>query len=207
MDISLRSKSLELLQEVKKRLESFEDDRLVIKNMRTDCTLHLEYFNSISLEALSVNYVNHKVSEFREEINSTILPSEKLPFQKELTELLEEKHQQFPENIEFSSQLAFAYNDLAWLLLRLDQPKQACSYIEKGLDLDNSSLILKCNLAHSYLLDNDAEKAIKIYIELLDTKKSPNDEFKDIIRKDLDILIGDGADKILLEDTFLKLTI
>lgn len=207
LDISLKSKSLELLQEVERRLDSFKDDRLVIKNMRIDCAAHLEYFNSISLEALSLQYVNYKASEFREEMNSTILPSEKLTFQKELTKLLEEKHHQFPQNIDFKSQLAMAYNDLAWLLLRLGQPKKARASIVKGLSLDNNSPILKCNLAHTYLLENNTEKAMQLYLELVEANKTSEDNFKEIITKDMDILMGDGANKIPLEAVLKKLTI
>jgi len=206
LDISLKSKSLEILDEVKNRLDSFKDQRLVINNMRMDCIAQMEYFNSINLEALTLQYVTKKASEYREEINSTILPSEKLVFQQRFTSLLEEKQVQFPENSEINALMAIAYNDLAWLLLRMNQPEKAKSFIHKGQRLDDSSHLLICNLAHCYLLEKEAQKALDHYGKFLNADVD-SQGFTDIIRKDLEILLKVGADKNLVNDIRKSLNI
>ena len=206
LDISLKSKSLEILDEVKSRLDSFKDDRLVINNMRMDCIAQMEYFNAIDLEALTLQYVTKKASDYKEEINSTILPSEKFVFQQELTSLLEEKQVQFPENSEINALLVMSYNDLAWLLLRMNQPEKAKSYIHKGQLLDDSSHLLMCNLAHCFLLEKEAQKALDHYRKFLSADVG-SQGFTDIIRKDLEMLLKDGADKNLVNDIREALTI
>ncbi len=207
LDMSFQSKSIALLQEVKGRLDRYEDDRLVIKNMKNDCAYYEDYFNSVSLEVLSLQYVTKKDSELREEKNGTILPSEKLIFQKELTALLEEKQRQFPLNAELNTKLAMAYNDLAWLYLRLGQAQEARTFIKKGLALDAASLELQCNLAHCYLLENKGEQALDRYTELLESNTNPQENVAAMIRKDLEILIKDGADSTLLDKVRKKLNI
>ncbi len=147
-----------------------------------------------------------KQANYKEEINSTILPSEKFVFQQELTSLLEEKQAQFPENIEITALLVMSYNDLAWLLLRMNQPEKAKSYIHKGQLLDDSSHLLMCNLAHCFLLEKDAQKALDHYRKFLNADVGSHG-FTDIIRKDLEMLLKDGADKNLVNDIREALTI
>jgi len=207
LDMTYRSKSIALLQEVEKQLEEYKDDRLVIKNMKNDCGYYQEYFNSVSLEVLSLQYVTKKAGETREEMNGTILPSEKLIFQKELTTLLEEKQQQFPLNAELTTKLAMAYNDLAWLYLRLGQPEEARSLIDKGLALGVTSQELVCNLAHCDLLEKRVEQALDRYTALLDGNTTPQENVAEMIRKDLEILMKDGADSTLINDVRKKLRI
>ena len=207
LDISYRTKSLGLLQEVEELLKSYKDDRVVLKNMRNDCTYYQKYFNEISLETLSLQYLTKKASEFKEEINSTILPSEKFIFQEKLISLLEEKQALFPENNELNALLTMAYNDLAWLLLRMNQPKKAQTFIKKGQTLDNNSLLLKCNLAHCFLLKKEPKKALDHYITLLETDANLQENFMSIIQKDLETLVKDGVDRTLIDDIRKELSI
>ncbi len=188
LDTSNKDKGLQLLQEVRDLLDSLEDDRLVLKNMRADCASHLEYFGEIDLEELTLQYVKSASDSLRDEMHGTRDPAEKLIFQKELTTLIDQKYAVYRENKELRQNLALAHNDMAWLLLRLDKVKEARTHIEKGLQLEPDLNVLLCNQAHCVLLEKNADLAISLYSEFLKSDPENPIGLRDILRSDLDVL-------------------
>ena len=63
------------------------------------------------------------------------------------------------------------YLDLGWYQLFNRKPREAIAASLKALELSpNDAVLIKTNLAHGYLLDNQFEKAKAIYLENKDTK-------------------------------------
>ena len=207
LDLSYRERSLELLDEVQDRLAGFEDDRLVVKNMRADCASYLEYFNEIDMEELSVHYVKLRANALRDEIHGTIDPSEKLVYQEELTRLLEAQHNEFDTNRELRTMLALAHNDMAWLLVRLGKPQEARKHIGKGLGLDPDLSLLQCNLGHCDLLDNDLKSAWSAYADFLGSEAENAFQNREILKSDLEVLRRQGIDKAGLEHILAALSV
>ncbi len=192
IDFNFKTKCLELLDDVNIRLQKYDNSRPVIKTMKSDCQYYLDYFNKITIEKLKLVVSLKKVSELTEEINSTIIPKEKIIFQQEIVLLLEELLGQIPQNDKLKNELAYAYNDLSWLNIRLSSFKTAEDNILKAQELEQPILPLKCNLAHSYLLQNDFTKAKKLYLELINKKNSKNQPYISTILKDFEMLKIDG---------------
>ncbi len=198
IDISYKEKSLYLLEDVKERLKTLDDKRLVIKNMKSDCTYYQEYFNAIKLEELSLQRAKKSVRALQEEINGTLSPSEKLTYQEQIVNLLKIQFEQFPDNKELKHLLAYANNDLGWLYLRLKEPDKALIQIRQGESLDGQIDSLKCNRAHAYLLQGHLKKAEILYRELIDTHQAISENYMEIISKDLEKLKADGIENSLI---------
>ena len=156
----------------------------------------MDYFNKITVEKLKLDVSLKKVDELTEEINSTIDPKEKIKFQQEIVTLLEELLEQIPQNDKLKNELAYAYNDLSWLNIRLSAFKKAEEYILKAEKLEQPILPLKCNLAHSYLLQNNFTAAKKLYLELINQKNSKNQSYISTILRDFETLKIDGINHI-----------
>ena len=198
LDISYKEKSLALLEDVKERLNTFEDSRLVIKNMNSDCTYYQEYFNTINLEKLSFQRTKKTMRALQEEINSTIFPREKMTYQEQIVSLLKTQFEQYPKNEELRQLLAYAKNDQGWLYLRLQEPENALTQIQEGEELDERIGSLKCNRAHAYLLLGHLKKAEVLYRELISTHQAISENYTEIISKDLEKLEADGVDTSLI---------
>ncbi|NER09465.1 Tetratricopeptide repeat-containing protein [Muriicola jejuensis] len=195
LDLSYRQKSLELLMEVRDLLDSVSDDRLVLRNMRADCASHLEYFNNVDMEELTLRYVKVESDSLREEIHGTIEPSEKRIYQEALIKLLEEKYELYPGNEEFRKALALAHNDMAWYLLRLERAGESRKHIERGLELDAGLNLLWCNKAHCELLENNMDLALSFYAGFLGSQPENPLELKKVLMDDLEILSRTGVKK------------
>jgi len=134
----------------------------------------------------------------REEINSTILPREKMAYQEQIVSLLKIQFEQYPKNEELRQLLAYAKNDLGWLYLRLQEPENALAQIQQGEDLDVRIGSLKCNRAHAYLLLGHLKKAEVLYRELISTHEAISENYTEIITNDLEKLKADGVDTSLI---------
>lgn len=192
VDFDYKTKALELLNDVGMRLRSYNDDRPVIKNMKNDCDHYTEYFNTVDEEALTMHLVFGKVKELNEEIDSTIVPQEKLVFQQQVMELLTEKFKLYPGNIRLRNELALAHANLGWLLLRSKRFDESALTIKNVPNLQNPPKSLQCNLAHSYLLQNQLDLALPLYEGLKDQTNDEGKTYQEIILKDFDILERDG---------------
>jgi tetratricopeptide (TPR) repeat protein len=192
LDFSLKSKCLELLTETENRLKEQNDDRLVLKSMKRDCQYYLDYFNTINIEQLRLDKTFRKVDDLLEEIKVTLLPEEKIAFQLNITALLEEQLEVYSQNEKLKNELAFAYNDLSWLYLRLKNFKKAEEIILKAQKLEQPIQALKCNLAHSYLLQDEFAKAKSTYLELINQRDNNNELYPLVILSDFEKLKKDG---------------
>ncbi|MCF6295890.1 MAG: tetratricopeptide repeat protein [Flavobacteriaceae bacterium] len=192
VDFSFKTKCQDLLSDVDKRLQNYDETKPVLKSMKSDCQYYLDYFNQITIEKIKVDSTLKKVDDLTREINSTIYPKEKLVFQLKIVEILEQLLIEFPENNKLKNELAYAYNDLSWLYLRLKKFSKAEHIILKARSLEQPVLSLKCNLAHSYLLQDKFVKAKDLYLELANEKNSNNEPYISTILSDFEKLKTDG---------------
>ncbi|WP_228237188.1 tetratricopeptide repeat protein [Allomuricauda sp. M10] len=194
VDFIYREKALSLLTDVEKRLSQYEDHRPVIKNMKGDCTFYTAYFNAVDEEQLDLNLVYSIIKSLNEEIDSTIDPMEKLVYQKEIKSLLNSKSEQYTQNSRLQMELAIACSNLGWLYLRTKQYDQSMEVLQDAPQLPNPLWSLKCNLAHTYLLKDEWEKAQTLYAELRNRVNGEGKSFQEIILNDLNVLESDGID-------------
>ncbi|MCJ7468273.1 MAG: tetratricopeptide repeat protein [Maribacter sp.] len=194
LDLSLKAQCLEMLSDVKERLNKFKVKSPVLTTMETECGYYTTYFNQITGEALQVKKVFKEVDQLTEEINSTIIVTEKIDFQQTIVNQLEELHLQFLDNDKIKNELAYGYNNLSWLFLRLKQFSEAENIIVKAQLLEQPILPLKANLAHSYLLQDNYLRAKNLYKEFINETNAQNEPYSITILKDLNILQADGID-------------
>ena len=194
VDFTFKTRALELLADVEKRLGKYGDNLPVIKNMKTDLQHYLDYFTGINEEHLSEHHVLRKVNNLKEEIDETIYPSEKMVFQQEIMNLLEDNFNKYPTIDRLKFELALAHVNMSWLQLRLEEFGDAEETILKAPILESPLLSLSCNLAHSYLLRDDMDKAMALYAELSEKVNDLNESYMEIILKDFETLRRDGID-------------
>lgn len=192
LDLTYKNEALQLLEITETHLQRLKDNRPVIKSMQSDWSYYTEYFSQIDLEDLRIKSAFKKADFLSEEILSTSIPKEKIIFQKQIVEILENLFQDFFENEKLKNELAYAYNDLSWLFLRLNDPKNAEITILKAKKLEQPIVSLQCNLAHSYVLQDNFNKAKEIYAALINQKNSKNQSYKTVILEDLENLKKDG---------------
>ena len=193
LNIGYKSDALALLKDVEKRLQKFDDQRPVIKNMISDCHSYLDYFSTIDVEQLTWNWILLKIEALSGEIDSTILPKEKIEFQLKIVEILKAKSKEFPNNERLKQELAAAFNNLSWLYLRLDQIDNSIRTIEKAQFLKRPVRSLKCNLGHAYLLQGKYEEAKEQYLAYLDEDTAQDHLARQTIARDIQVLKNDGV--------------
>lgn len=100
-------------------------------------------------------------------------------------------------------------NSLAWHLIENKQYQQAIQYLKRGIVLAPNELSVTINLAHSYLFNNEYDKAIKIYAKQLTTAITHNETAKEMISQDFMFFKKNGFDKKLMRKVLsdLKLEI
>jgi hypothetical protein len=160
--------------------------------MKSDWRYYTDYFSQINAEELKLKTTFQKVDFLAEEKLTTSIPKEKIIFQNQIVEKLELLSDEFPENEKLKNELAYAYNDLAWLFLRLNDPKNAETTIRKAEKLKQPIASLQCNLGHSYLLQDNFSKAKESYAALINQKNSKNQTYKTVILEDFETLKNDG---------------
>lgn len=201
-EMEYKNKALITLKEIETRLNGYSDDLPVVLSMKSDTQYFTQYFNKINNEYLEVLNAFTKADVFSEEIKSTISPSEKLKYQKDILNLLYSLYLKYPKNEQLQSELLTVYIDYSWLALRNKDVAIAEKAIENGFKLNEDSLSLKANKAHLLLLKNDLEAAKKIYLSLKDISKNEQENFNKMLETDLTVLKKDGV--LNLNDDFLK---
>ncbi len=192
LDFRYQKKAMQLLEIIDTRLQKIASDLPVIKSMKSDWTYYTDYYSKINLEELKLKTTFQKVDFLAEEKLTTSIPKEKIIFQKQIIEKLELLSDEFPENEKLKNELAHAYNDLAWLFIRLNDPIKAETTIRKAKELKQPIASLQCNLGHSYLLKGDFNKAKELYTALINQKNSKNQTYKIVILEDFATLKKDG---------------
>ncbi|MBO0329110.1 tetratricopeptide repeat protein [[Muricauda] lutisoli] len=194
VDFNFKVKALQLLADVEIRLGKYVDNLPVIKNMKNDLQHYLDYFTSINEERLSLHHVLRKVNNLKEQIDETIYPKEKMVFQKEIMKLLKYTLNQYSSNDRLKYELALAHVNMSWLQLRLKEFHKAEQTILDAPIMESPLLSLTCNLAHSYLLKDQTDKAMVLYEELSEKVNNQNESYMEIILKDFETLRRDGID-------------
>jgi CubicO group peptidase (beta-lactamase class C family) len=96
-------------------------------------------------------------------------------------------------------------NYFGWHLLETKRFATAILYLNRGLELEPNDNSIINNLAHSYLFNNEFDKAIKLYQTFI--SKIPNDEStqKNIIKDDFMYFQKIGFDKVQIAKATLEL--
>jgi len=97
-------------------------------------------------------------------------------------------------------------NNFGWHLLETKRFKEAIVYLNRGTALEPSDNSAKINLAHSYLFNNENEKAIKLYKACVE-EKADGQSLKDTIKQDFDFFKKKGFDKVLVEKAAKELAL
>ena len=193
VDISYKSKALAFLKEVEKRLSNYTDERPVVLSMKSDTQYFTQYFNKVDDEYLEILDGFSKADVFSEEIKSTIIPSEKLKFQKQVLNLLYGLYIKFPKNEQLQTEILNVYIEYSWLALRSNEIAIAEKAIENGFKIDEKSLSLKANQAHLFYIKNEIDKAKEIYLSLKNMVNDGNESFKKVLETDITVLKNDGV--------------
>ena len=192
LDLSYKKIALDLLSDVASRLSTMDAELPVQNTMSSDCSYYQNYFENLTHEQLLSQRTLRQVDVLIKDINSTQVPAEKLNFQLEIVSLLEAVLDQYPENVKIAHELVNAYNDLSWLYIRVKDFKKAETTALKAAAMDLPILPLTCNLAHSYLLQDQFESSRDLYLEFLKNKRGSEAPQEASILKDFQILTQDG---------------
>jgi len=194
LDHTFTQKSLELLRELGELLFSLNAELPVVKSMISDYQYYTDFFKEVKNEDLAFNRAIRNNEQIAERIFETRKIEQKAALQQEIVTGMEKLNEQYQDSDKIKNELAYAYNDLAWLLLRSGQFQDCEKIIKKALILEQPIPSLQCNLAHSYLFQNQFEKAEEIY-RILSFEKTKNQEsYRKIILEDFEKLKMDGVD-------------
>lgn len=193
LDFRYKNICTDLLDDVEARLQKLDKESPVQKSMMSDCLYYQVYFKTLTEEQLLSEVTLKKVDALIEEINSTIVAAEKIVFQLNIVDQLENVHKKYPENAKIANELGYAYNDLSWLYIRTKAFKKAETTVLKASKLEIPILPLKCNLAHSYLLQDKFDQSQPLYLEFVNGKRIANEPLEVSILRDFDILKNDGV--------------
>lgn len=196
VDISYKNKALELLKEIETRISNYSDELPVVLSMKSDTQYFNQYFNQVDDQYLEVLNAMSNADGFSEKIKATIIPSEKLKFQKQILNLLYGLFFKYPKNERLQAELLNAYIEYSWLALRSNEIALAEKSIENGFKIKKDSLSLKANKAHLLLIKNDITSAKEIYLSLKDLANNENEGFNKILLTDLTVLKKDGILKL-----------
>lgn len=192
LDHAFTKKSTDLLKELHGLLPSLNAELPVVKSMVSDHQYYTDFFNHVKNEDLAFNRAVRNNELITEKIYGIAAPEQKAVLQQEIVSSFEKLNEQYPESDKIKNELAYAYNDLAWLLLRSEKFGGAEETIKYAQKLDQPVPSLQCNLAHSYLLQNQFNKAKELYQALSFEKNKEYESYKKIILEDFEKLKLDG---------------
>jgi len=194
LDHAFTKKSIAFLKELDKLLPTLNAELPVVKSMISDHQYYTDFFKNVKNEDLAFNRAIRNIELIAEKIYDTTGPEQKAALQQEVVSTLETLNEQYPESDKIKNELAYAYNDLAWLLLRCKKFSSARKTIKNAQKLEQPIPSLQCNLAHSYLFQNKYEQAIPIYRALSYEKNKDLESYRKIILEDFEKLKIDGID-------------
>jgi tetratricopeptide (TPR) repeat protein len=192
-DIKYKKPALQLLEEAKKLLEIYDENRPVVKSMKSDIGYFEDYFQNVDEEYLEILAVINKAAILEEKILETTVPAEKLQIQEEVLDDVLKAYNKYPRNSKIKNKLLQSCIDYAWYALRSNETDKAEEAIRKGFELDRHHLILQTNLAHLHLLKGETDKAKEIYLNIYHLKNEQNEIISNVIDKDLRQLKIDGV--------------
>ncbi len=192
-DIKYKKPAEQLLDEVKQRISLYDENRPVIKSMKSDIDYFDDYFSHVDEEYLSVVDLINRTALMEEKILETTVPQEKLNIQEQVLNEVLNVVRKYPSNPKAKKKLLQSYIDYSWYALRSNALDKAGEAIRKGFELDPHNLILKTNYAHWLLLKGDLKKAQDIYLNIYHLKNEQNELISGVIDKDLRQLSLDGV--------------
>ncbi|HWY11076.1 MAG TPA: serine hydrolase domain-containing protein [Bacteroidia bacterium] len=93
----------------------------------------------------------------------------------------------------------------AWYLLENKKYADAISFFKRRMELEPKEMMSRCNLAHSYLFNNEYDKAMKLYKDNLDKDIMPNMPFKKVVADDFVYFKQNGFDKTVMDKALADL--
>ena len=205
VDMKYKAMAEKLLMDIEKRLVKYSSEHPTIESMKSDLDYYKVYFKELTLEYVEVLDVMGKIDNLTKEIDSTIKPEEKLVFQTEIIELLNEMLKKYPDNERLNAEMFTANVDLSWIVLRTGDYEKSKQLINKGLEEKSDSPSLKINRAHIYILEGEYDQAKDIYSGLKDQKSPDNQAWLVSILKDFDMLKRDGKNVENIQKMVLEL--
>ena len=189
----LKNKALSLLQMVQRKAHFLPKEHPAVQNILNDLYYYTDRFTNEDLSGLDFLRVNREIMPWKEEVNSTILPGEKIPFQDKIVQALRGHVQKYPGHYRGMEAFSNALSEQAWYYLRMGKIKKARGLLREMRQLKSDlSPEAKCNLAHCYLLSGDELRAIEFYKQVLPLENEDKKPMKETLRKDFKILLSDG---------------
>lgn len=190
----LKDKSMALLKMVQKKAPHLPQNIPAVKNILSDLHYYTERFNNEDLSGLHFLKMSRENMRWKEEVNATIVPAEKIPYQQKVVTGLRKHVQKYPGHYRGMEAFSDALSELAWFCIRNGKFKKAAALLGEMRALPSDlSPEAKCNLAHYYLLSGNELKALEFYKQVLPLKNEDQKPMKETLLKDLDILEGDGV--------------
>jgi tetratricopeptide (TPR) repeat protein len=192
VEMKYKAMAEELLLDIEQRIAKYSSDHPTIESMKSDLEYYKVYFKELTLEYIEVLDAMGKIDQFVKQKDSTIKVDEKLVFQQEIMELINNLLKKYPDNERLNDERFAAMVDLSWVVLRTGDLERAKELIASGFKEKDGSPALKINLAHINLLEGNYDAAQGIYFELKDQKGIDNLAYSVSMIKDLEMLKRDG---------------
>ena len=194
LNLELKNKALNLLNQVETKTEYLPLHLPSVQNMLNDLEYYKERLTDQDLSGLHFLKISREVMEWKKEVHSTILPGEKIPFQKKIVKALREHVMKFPGHERGKEAFSDALSEQAWYFLREGNLKKAALLLSEMRHLNfDMSPEAKSNLAHYHLLSGDTKKAIEFYKQVLPLKNEDQKPMRETLQKDLRTLEEDGV--------------
>lgn len=193
LNAELKEKANALLKMVKAKAEHLPEHLPAVQNILNDRRYYTERFNNQDLSGLHFLKISRAIMKWKEEVNATIVPREKIPFQEHVVTLLREHVRKYPGHYRGMEHFGDALSEQAWYFLRSGNMPEALKLLKemKALPCDCSPES-RCNLAHYCLLSGDEHRARDLYMQVLPLKNAAQHPMKETLIKDLDILRNEG---------------
>jgi tetratricopeptide (TPR) repeat protein len=191
-DLSYKDLALGMLDEVETRLAGFDENKAVIKSMKSDLEYFRSYFAQADLELLTTKAAFRKTDTLTEEIESVLDPLKKLELQEQVLHNLKSIYQQYPGNEKLTNELHYAYADYAWYAIRSNRLDIANTALSEGKTLVPDSDVLDLQKAHLLHAEGQKQQAEDIYNRLGSMRNPENEPYKKIISDHLERLKKEG---------------
>lgn len=188
-----KSKALVLLRMTDKIAKKLPLNHPAVQNILNDLEYYNGRFRNEDVSGLHYLKITREIMPLRKEVNSTILPGEKIPYQEKILKVLRGHVLKFPGHYRGMELFSDALSEQAWYYMRMGKNKKAASLLREMRQLKSDlSSEAKCNLAHYYLLCGNELRALEFYKQILPLKNEDKKPMKETLMKDFSILRSDG---------------
>ncbi|HKK78021.1 MAG TPA: tetratricopeptide repeat protein, partial [Phaeodactylibacter sp.] len=162
-DMAYQRKGLAILPAIEQALDQIAQERPAIVSMRSELAYYKQFFQSVKKAGLEAQLVRNQIEAWQEEQMSTLEVDEKLGFQQQIINALEDYLSAYPDADGMQEQLAIAYGHQAWLYLLEENTESALTASEKALSVWESHPSPKVNRAHALLFSGQIDAALELY--------------------------------------------